>query len=207
MKTPLNFFPMLGLLAALGFAAASPPPTPNDPPEQASGFPPPFGPGGFGPGGLGGPGPETKLVKQFDQDGDQRLNSEERKAARAFLAQQRANRGSGGLGGPGGRRGGFGPPGQSQQPATPGAKLSPAEVKLYPDAPVYDPGTLRTFFLEFEDADWEKELADFKDTDVEVPARLIVDGKTYPEVGGAFPWHVFLHDGGRRPEAFPGADA
>src|SRR5258705_104825 len=49
--------------------------------------------------------------------------------------------------------------------------------------PLYDALTLRTFFLEFEDADWEKELAEFKNTDVEVPAKLIVDGKTYPDVG------------------------
>jgi hypothetical protein len=35
---------------------------------------------------------------------------------------------------------------------------------------------LRTLFLEFENADWEKELSDFHGTDVEVPAKLIVDG-------------------------------
>jgi hypothetical protein len=45
---------------------------------------------------------------------------------------------------------------------------------------------VRTLFLEFEDADWEKELAEFKNTDVEVPAKLIVDGKTYPDVGVHF---------------------
>ena len=45
---------------------------------------------------------------------------------------------------------------------------------------------LRTLFLEFENADWEKELADFKNTDVEVPAKLTVDGKTYPDVGVHF---------------------
>ena len=35
-------------------------------------------------------------------------------------------------------------------------------------------GVLRTLFLEFESADWEKELADFYHTDVEVPAKLTV---------------------------------
>ena len=64
------------------------------PPDGAPGFdgPPPFEPGGFGPGGSG---PdmmqrETKLVKQFDKDGDGRLNNEERKAAREFLPSKRA---------------------------------------------------------------------------------------------------------------------
>ncbi len=78
---------------------------------------PPFGPGGFppfgkGPGGPGGPGGAMgqvrKLVKQFDNDGDGRLNKEERKAARAFLKKERAG-GKGGFG-PGGPKGkgGFG---------------------------------------------------------------------------------------------------
>src|SRR6185503_11750800 len=42
------------------------------------------------------------------------------------------------------------------------------------------------FFLTFEDAEWEKELADFKGTDVEVPAKLEVDGKTFVDVGVHF---------------------
>src|SRR6185436_15375451 len=44
----------------------------------------------------------------------------------------------------------------------------------------------RTFFLEFEDSDWEKQLAEFKNTDVEVTAKLTVDGKTYPDIGVKF---------------------
>src|SRR5436190_17154690 len=60
----------------------------------------PKGPKG-GPGGFGGPmGQVRKLVKQFDKDGDGRLNKEERKAAREFLKKD-------GRGGPGGK-GGFG---------------------------------------------------------------------------------------------------
>jgi hypothetical protein len=46
--------------------------------------------------------------------------------------------------------------------------------------------TLRTFFLDFESADWEKEMADFNNTDVELPAKLTVDGKSYPDVGVHF---------------------
>ncbi len=41
-------------------------------------------------------------------------------------------------------------------------------------------------FLNFEQPDWEAELAEFKNTDIEVPATLIVDGKTYSNVGVQF---------------------
>jgi len=172
--------------------------TPENPSERKGGLPtefsrapdfdgpPPFGPARLGGGGSGGPGgmqQETKLLKQFDKDGDGRLNAAERKAAREFLQKEiasgRGRRGFGGRGGPGG----FGGRGENQEPAKPGGKLSPSEVKPFSGEPLYDPLTLRTFFLEFEDADWEKELAEFKNTDVEVPAKLIVDGKTYPDVG------------------------
>lgn len=151
------------------------------------------GPGGprFGPGGPGGPGgpdrggfgmsQERALVKQFDKDGDGRLNAAERKAARELLTKE-AGEGRGGRGfGPGGMRGRNGSAANQ-----PGKKLSPSDVKMYPKAPLYDSGTLRTLFLEFENSDWEKELSDFHDTDVEVPAKLIVDGKTYLDVGVHF---------------------
>ena len=74
-----------------------PPPANGGPPQGGPGFdgPPPFGPGNFGPGGpgrggFGGPGlqQETKLVKQFDKDGDKRLNAVERKAAREFMQNE-----------------------------------------------------------------------------------------------------------------------
>src|SRR5262249_20843827 len=94
--------------------------------------------------------------------------------------------GPGRLGSPGGPRGGFPGPNENQEPPRPGARLSPADVKSFPEAPLYDPQTLRTFFIEFEEADWEKELADFYQTDVEVPARLTVDGQTFADVGVHF---------------------
>ena len=129
---------------------------------------------------------EIKLVKRFDQNGDGRLNATERKAAREFLQKEKAEgRGRRAFGPPGGPGGGGGPR-PSQEPAKPGAKLSPADLKSFPDAPLYDPNTLRTFFLEFENTDWEKELSDFHGTDVEVPARLTVDGNIYREVGVHF---------------------
>jgi spore coat protein CotH len=126
---------------------------------------------------------EIKLVKKFDKNGDGWLNLEERNAAREYLKTQQSNRG------PGGRRGGrpgFGPPGRETAAPKPGPKLTPSEVKSFPDAPLYASNVLRTVFLEFESADWEKELAEFKNTDVEVPAKMTVDGKVYPDVGVHF---------------------
>ena len=54
------------------------------------------------------------------------------------------------------------------------------------DAPVYDPTTIRTVFLQFEAGDWEQELAAFNNTDVDVPAVATVDGKIYKDVGVHF---------------------
>jgi hypothetical protein len=123
---------------------------------------------------------ERKVVKQFDKNGDGWLNAEERKAARQFLKEQGDSRRPGGFGG---RRGGFGPGGEEQEPAKPGPKVKPEEAKSFEGAPVYAPDVFRTFFLEFENPDWEQELADFKSTDVEVPATLTVDGKVFKDVG------------------------
>ena len=47
--------------------------------------------GGFG-GRFGFGQQETKLVEQFDKDGDHRLDSSEREAARTFLESQRGRR-------------------------------------------------------------------------------------------------------------------
>jgi hypothetical protein len=79
--------------------------------------------------------------------------------------------------------GGFG---KSLEPARPGPRVTPADVKAHAGAPLYEPTILRTLFLEFENADWEAELADFHGSDVEVPATLIVDGKKYPGTGVHF---------------------
>jgi len=137
------------------------------------------GRGGDGPGGMGGVQEEWKPLKQFDKDNDKRLNAAERKAAREFITNEKAA-------GRGPRRPGFRGRGESQEPVGLGPKVTPADVKSFPGLPLYDLQTLRTFFLEFENADWEKELADFYHTDVEVPATLTVDGKTYRDVGVHF---------------------
>lgn len=176
---------------------------------------PEFGPGGPGgpgfgpgPGGPGGMGQTRKLVAQFDKDDDGRLNRAERQAAREFLKKDRAagggrgfgfgppgggpgggprGRGPGGPGfGPGGPGGGPGGFGRGDEPPKPGPKLTPDDVKPIADSNLYEATVLRTLFLEFEDEDWEAELADFNNTDVEVPATVTVDGKKYSNVGVHF---------------------
>jgi hypothetical protein len=131
--------------------------------------------------GFGGQA-DVALVERFDTNKDGRLNATERKAARASVASQ-------GGGFFGGRRGRGGPPGfGGRGGATPseGRRISPADVRSAGKAPLYDPATLRTVFLQFEDPDWEAELADFHNSDVEVPAVAIVDGQTYRDVGVHF---------------------
>ncbi|MBW3630136.1 MAG: hypothetical protein KY464_12660, partial [Gemmatimonadetes bacterium] len=73
--------------------------------------------------------------------------------------------GGGGFGGRGGGRG--------VQPGSPGARLTPSEVRSYPaSTPLYDTAALRTIFITFESPDWERELSAFYGTDVEVPATV-----------------------------------
>lgn len=193
LRTALVVGVVSAMIVAIAQVPDGPPPGgPGGPQDQEGpgGFPGgPGGPGGFGGfGGFGGPGgpggfgqQSKKLVKQFDKDGDKRLNLEERKAAREYLAKERPQRG-GGRGGRGPGRNGN----EASTPNKPGQKLTPADVTSYPDAPLYDPKTLRTMFLEFESPDWEKEMSDFNNTDVDVPVKLTVDGKTYSDVGVHF---------------------
>jgi len=150
------------------------------PPRQGG----PGGPGG--PPGFGGPPQERKLLKQFDANKDKKLDKAERKAALEFLSREQAE-GRGmprrGPGGPG--RGAGGPRPEDSAPPQAGEKVAASDVKPS-NAPLYDAATLRTFFLEFDSPDWEKELMEFNNTDVEIPARLTVDGKTYEDVGVHF---------------------
>jgi hypothetical protein len=131
------------------------------------------------PGGFGGARPALELVAQFDRNGDKRLDAAERQAALQFLDAQGASR-RGGRGG----RGGFGAAAATPEP---GPRVNQASVRTYPTSiPFYDPATLRTLFFDFEDRNWEKELMAFKETDVEVPATLTVDGRRYKDVGVQF---------------------
>jgi hypothetical protein len=153
------------------------------PPPQFGGFPggPGFGPPGGGgpPGGFGGFGPpgggERKLLSQFDKDQNGWLNAEERAAARKAP------------GGRGVRRGGFGPPGgrRDEEPASPGPTVAKADVTPA-EGELYARDVIRTMFIDFDNDQWEEELVDFYRTDVDVPATLTVDGKTYPMVGVQF---------------------
>ncbi len=116
---------------------------------------------------------ERPMVAQFDADKNARLDTAERARAVEFINSTGAGQGFRGGGGRCGNR----------PPASPGVKLTPADVKNHPDAPLYDAAVLRTFFIELENPNWEAELVAFNNTDVEVPAKVKVDGKTYPDVG------------------------
>ena len=127
-----------------------------------------FGPAQSG----GGNGPEARVVAKYDKDGDGRLNREERAVVRSALAGTFTST-------PARRRAGPTP--------APGPKLTPADVRPpYPRTGLYDLGTLRTIFLQFEEPDWEDELAFFFNSDVDVPATMTVDGRTYRNVGVHF---------------------
>lgn len=116
---------------------------------------------------------DKQLLKKFDGDNNGWLNREERDAARKFLAENREQ---------GRRRRRRG----DQKPPVPGPKVAEADVDKFAGAPLYDQSTLRTVFLEFENDDWEDELAAFYHTDVELPATVRVDGKSYNNVGIQF---------------------
>ena len=142
---------------------------------------------GFGFGG----GADLEVVKQFDKDGNGRLDAAERQPARQWLSSNN-NRGFG--------RRRFG--GGRQSASQAGRPLTPADVKSGGQAALYDPAAYRTLFLQFENTtDWEDELAAFYGTDVDVPATVIVDGATYKDVGVHFRGDVVVPDGARRREA------
>lgn len=133
----------------------------------------PVGARGRGGPPVGGAEPDVPLVARFDADGNKRLDYAERTAAREYLAAHPELRPL--------VRGG-----RNTRAGTPGPRLSPNDVKSFGSVPLYDPTTLRTVFLQFEHDDWEQELAAFWHTDVEVPATVIVDGKTLRDVGMSF---------------------
>jgi hypothetical protein len=124
-----------------------------------------------GRGGFGAP--DQEILAKLDRDGNKKLDADERTAAREYLGAQGNGRG-------GGR-------GQASVSPSPGPRIEKASVRpVSPSVPLYDLDTLRTLFFDFENGNWEKELMAFKQTDVEVPATLTVDGKVYPGVGTAF---------------------
>ncbi len=132
-----------------------------------------------GAGGRSGMGPdrfEQKLTEKFDLDENGYLDLDERnKALEAVQSRGRGRRPP--------RRG---PGGLELEPGTPGPRVQPDEVKKYSGEPLYASNVLRTLFIEFDNDDWENQMAKLKKTDVEMPATLSVDGKEYPLVGVKF---------------------
>ncbi len=129
------------------------------------------------PGRRGPRREKQQLLPQFDADRDGKLDRKERDAARAWLKENRQERRRG----PGRRRGPRG--GEDTGPREPGPKVEIQVATTYSDRELYDPFVLRHYFLTFEHDDWEEELSAFRDSDVEVPATLVVDGVTYEGVG------------------------
>ncbi len=128
--------------------------------------------------------PELRLVGQFDKNGDHQLDTAERQAARAYLAQHPESTPETSPARPGSAP----PEIVALEPVKPGDKVSPADVAVFTGKPLYDETTLRTVFIEFEDHDWEKELGEFARTDINLPARLTLDGQSYAGIG------VHFHD-------------
>lgn len=156
-------------------AVAQPPVNPGDENRPAR-----------GPGGGGGPmWQERKLLKRFDADSDGKLSIEEREKARAYLKTERESRGNDAGGGRPMRMGPGPGMGGAEEKATQGPSVSPADVKTC-TGDLYDQTVLRTIFLDFDTSDWESELEDFYNSDVDVPATMTVDGKKYSGVGVHF---------------------
>ena len=167
-----RFLPVVVLVATVSFAGAGAQQqaTPATQTPQAPAAPP----AGRGGPPVQGAEPDIALVAAFDRNGNKRLEYAERTAAREYLTAHPELRKP-----PRGAR--------VNRTGTPGPKLAPADVKAYPPSvPLYAPDALRTLFLEFEHPDWEQELAAFWHTDVEVAAKMTVDGKPYPDVGVSF---------------------
>lgn len=138
-------------------------------------------------GPMGPMGGDLAVVARFDVDKNGVLDAEERAAARPWIKANRPQRG-----GPGGR-GGRGLPGPrfaggGEPPADDrrGGAVDPATVPTFPDADLFAPDALRTWFLTFPDDGWYGELSDFYRTDVDVPAVLRVDGQEFRDVGVHF---------------------
>ncbi|MBL4688693.1 MAG: CotH kinase family protein [Nannocystaceae bacterium] len=139
----------------------------------------------------------SELVTKFDADADGHLNPSERALARASMAEEESAKSDKRRHGP--RRG----KGAKQlQPPGKGIAISQADVKSYSGEPLYDPSTVRTLFLEFENPLWEEELEEFYRSDVEVPATLMVDGASYRNVGVHFRGNssfMMIPSGSKRP--------
>ncbi len=126
--------------------------------------------------------PELKLVAKFDTNGNGRLDPAERKAAQAYLAQHPPVAPTSTTG----RPAPISAVADALEPVKPGRTVAPGQVDKFPSEELFGTKKIRTLFLTFGENDWENQLADFAGTDVEVPARLEVDGQTLDGVGVHF---------------------
>ena len=142
---------------------------------------------------------KLELVGLFDTDRDGSLNEAERAAARAWI---QANPRTDKTGAPIVREAALVGTGPREEPGEE-ESITPDSVPHYREAGLYEPGVVRTIFLEFGSEDWERELTDFYRTDVEVPVTMVVDGKTYAGVGASFRGSSsFFGVGGSRKKSF-----
>jgi hypothetical protein len=83
-------------------------------------------------------------------------------------------------------RRGFGGPRLALGTPQPGQRLAPSDVKTFGDEPFYDVKVLRTIFIQSPAANWEALLEPNYRRDVDVPAAVTIDGRTYRDVGVRF---------------------
>jgi hypothetical protein len=131
---------------------------------------------------------KLKVAARFDENHDGRLEFSEREAARAYIAAERSQAPAFP---PHPRQQGVAPPWRGPfadlAAPTPGPRLLPGDVaQVSIDADLYEPTALRTFWVTFDRDDWEKELADFYDSDVQLPAKLATTGVELTDVGVQF---------------------
>lgn len=108
---------------------------------------------------------DAKILKRYDRDGDGVLNAAERSSALADFGFDLR---------------------RAQSVPPPAKRLTPAQVRQFTNESLFDPAVVRTVFLSFDTPTWEDELAAFKDSDVKIPATVVIDGKTLRNVGVSF---------------------
>jgi CotH kinase protein len=118
---------------------------------------------------------KKKLVKRFDADKNGRLEGKEREAVIRWIQEERIKN-------PPRRRGSRPAPKTELRPRT----IAKDSVEVFKGRDLFDLGVIRTVFLEFENPKWAEEMALFYRTDVDMPAKLTVDGEEYPGVGVHF---------------------
>ena len=142
---------LLGFVALLcGFGATAYWPQTAARAQGRGGFPggPP------GPGGFGGMQQERKILAQFDKDRNKRLSLDERRPRASGSPRSRCPVLAAGAAGVG-----SGAASRRPRQGSVSRRLTSSPTRARRST---IPATLRTIFLQFEEADWEQELADFQ---------------------------------------------